>query len=236
MEAREESQRVDITSELISTMRREELEFMLKVMTKSGSLNSYFAYENGLIHRLGVIRFDNETNPVVPLIRTEAIINFTQCEFDSFELVPMIASFHKCKFKSFHGFHRHASSFSKYSSNILPKTLWDLEYDGDFESPYIWNESSVLMPSTGSKWPSVDLDRRLNENPQMRDLHSSFNRFSSSPTLILGFEKIWLRLMIETEMDLFAELYHDVIDEHRQRIIGILGVSESDLDLKIRAG
>lgn len=235
MEEITESPVQDITTELIGKMERPELEFMLRVMIKSGGLNSYFKWENGLVHKLGVVNYKNETNPRVPVVRTEGVVTFTECVFDSFEEVHPSSNFRACTFKSFRGFHRHASTYSKYSGNILPKTLWDLEYEDKFDSPYVWNESTVILPSTGKKWPDADLDPRLYDNTQMRDLHSNFSRFPPTSSMIPLYEKIWLELLMEKEMPLFAELYLSMTDEHRKRIVDTLKMSSEDIELNIRA-
>jgi hypothetical protein len=235
MEVIEESQVHEITPELISKMKRDELEFMLRVMSRSGSLNSYFRWEEGLVHKLGVVNYKNETNPRVPVVRSEGIMTFTECVFDSFEEVHASSNFRGCTFKSFRGFHRHSSTFSKYSGNILPKTLWDLEYEGKFNSPYLWDESTVILPSTGTKWPDVELDKRLSGNIQMRDLHSNFFKFPPSLSMIPSYEKIWLELLMELEMPLFAELYLGMIGEHQKRVGDILKMSGEDIELHVRA-
>jgi len=70
----------------------------------------------------------------------------------------------------------------------------------------------------------------------LRNLHISFgDMMLVSPKFLRSCERIWLEILLETEIELFGELYDEVIEEHRQRIIEILDVSESDLGLKIRS-
>ena len=223
-----------INSEDIKRMSREELEFILYVMLETQGLKSYFSWENGLVHRLGVIKYEDVDNPSVPVVRTEGIINFQRCLFDSFESAPLYGTFRQCRFRSYQGFGPHENGFSKYSENILPMILWDS--DGIEDYGYTWNSSRILLPSTGLEWRGVDLHPGLNDNRVLRNLHISFgDMMLVSPKFLRSCERIWLEILLETEIELFGELYDEVIEEHRQRIIEILDVSESDLGLKIRS-
>jgi hypothetical protein len=224
-----------INSEDIKKMSREELEFILYVMLETQGLKSYFSWENGLVHRLGVIKYEDVDNPSVPVVRTEGIINFQRCLFDSFESAPLYGTFRQCRFRSYRGFAPHErGGFSKYSENILPMVLWDSEGVEDYG--YTWNTSRILLPSTGLEWRGVDLHPGLNDNRVLRNLHISFgDMMLVSPKVLRSCERIWLEILLETEIDLFGELYDEVIEEHRQRILESLDTSESDILLRIRS-
>lgn len=211
-------------------LSREQLMFMVQTID---GVQAYFNwdYENdGLIHKLGVRRFKNATNPSLPILRSDGIIVFEECVFDDFTRCNVKGvRFSDCVFKSWEGYKLDpdGSSTNLYG-NKMPKHLWDSA--GNYYYPN-W-ESQLLLPSTGSLFVKHEIDARINNH-----MHAFYRGIQDmiSPEgdekMCRMFEKIWLMKLKQDMPEILNEFMDSLNSKHLTRALELLEISSEDYAL-----
>ena len=213
-------------------LSEEQKDFILQTV----DFGSYFAWDDGLVHKLGVREFSGETNPTAPVVRCESMIIFRSCTFDSFLSVPKLDNIRisDCTFLDMEGYNDGWRD-SIYSTN-LPSFLWGAGFKNDWASLRFSGHKFVL-PSTGTRFISSlelipEIDQAFHKLYQCAVYETSdLVNEDTAKEVTEGFEMIWLKKLRMDFPDLFFAEVCKLLPHRRKRVLEMAGISEDNFDL-----
>lgn len=220
----------------IHLLTEEQKDFILSVV----DTNIYFSYEEengGLIHKLGVSTITGKCNPTVPVAKSDSMILFEKCTFDSFEHIPKIdgdVRFSECRILGWEGYE------NKYGDLVyscsLPKVFWGFE--SSEKIPY--NLGYCFLPSNGKMFlSSLSVDSRLGSTySRIESLAKTMTQDSdnakTADAITMDFERIWMTQLFHELPDVFSELMDGLSDKWQKRALKLAGISKDEYDLITR--
>lgn len=224
----------------IDDLNEDQMRMMLRMLNQSHSIESYFKWDNGLVHKLGVLKIKDQKNPSLPIVRSDGMILFENCDFDDFTMVfPGARVDNRCRFRSWKGFEvDKGDNHHLFPYGIdcrVPLTLWDVpdEEKADVEFfKYSWN-NYLILPSNGNRFfPKQEL------HPEMRSVSSGFQHLyyaaCNTESMCGHFEEIWIFKLRSELPEVFIELCQSLTEEHLRRCLGLAGIGRGEYETYIR--